>query len=67
MYQEYFLQKGVLILPIVAMLSFVLSFAAILLWTLRPGRKSEYEGLGELPLEAGADTKTEADKSGGMS
>ncbi len=52
MYQEFFIQKGVLILPIVAMLSFVLSFAAILVWSLRSARKMQYEQLAELPLEA---------------
>lgn len=50
MYQEFFLQKGVLILPIVAMSSFVLSFVAILLWSLRTAQKTQYETLAQLPL-----------------
>lgn len=54
MYQEYFIQKGVLILPIVAMLSFVLSFLAILAWSLRSASKKPYEELAALPLDSGA-------------
>lgn len=54
MYQEYFIQKGVVILPIVAMAAFVLSFLAVLVWSLRPARKLQYEALAELPLEGGA-------------
>ena len=50
MYQEYFIQKGTLILPIVAMLSFVLSFVAILLWSLRSTQSSQYADLALLPL-----------------
>jgi len=50
MYQEFFIQKGVLVLPIVAMLSFVLSFTAILLWSLRSTRKPQYEELAGMPL-----------------
>ncbi len=50
MYQEFFIQKGMLILPIVAMLSFVLSFVIILLWSLRPAQKPYYDGLAELPF-----------------
>lgn len=52
MYQEFFIQKGVLILPIVAMLSFVLSFAAILLWSLRAEQKPHYNGLAQLPIDS---------------
>jgi hypothetical protein len=50
MYQEFFIQKGVLVLPIVAMLSFVLSFMAILLWSLRSAQKPHYDDLAQLPL-----------------
>lgn len=50
MYQEYFIQKGTLILPIVAMLSFVLSFAAILIWSLRSTQSAQYAELSQLPL-----------------
>ncbi len=55
MYQEFFLQKGILILPIVAMLSFVLSFMAILVWSLRPTRAPQHEELSRLPLDGGTD------------
>lgn len=50
MYQEFFLQKGMLILPIVALMSFLLSFAAILWWSLRAARQPHYQELAELPL-----------------
>lgn len=50
MYQEYFIQKGVLVLPIVAMLAFVLSFIAIFVWSLRAARKPQYDELANLPL-----------------
>ena len=52
MYQEFFIQKGVLVLPIVAMASFVLSFIAILVWSLRGSNQPQYAQLAELPLEA---------------
>ena len=39
MYQEFFLQKGMLILPLVALMSFILSFVAILWWSLRAARQ----------------------------
>ena len=51
MYQEFFIQKGVLVLPIVAMLSFVLSFVAILVWSLRTTQTPHYDALGQLPLD----------------
>ena len=50
MYQEFFLQKGMLVLPIVALMSFILSFAAILWWSLRAARQPDYQALAELPL-----------------
>lgn len=51
MYQEFFLQKGVLVLPIVAMLSFGLAFIAILWWSLRMERKLHNQELAQLPLD----------------
>ncbi len=52
MYQEFFLQKGMLILPLVALMSFILSFVAILWWSLRAARQPDYQALAELPLSA---------------
>lgn len=52
MYQEFFLQKGMLVLPIVALMSFILSFAAILWWSLRATQQPHYQQLAELPLTA---------------
>lgn len=51
MYQEFFIQKGVLVMPIIAMLSFVLSFVAIFVWSMRAARKRQYDELAELPLQ----------------
>lgn len=57
MYQEFFLHKGVLILPIVAMASFALAFAAILLWSMHATRKEQYDALAHLPLADGSAQK----------
>jgi hypothetical protein len=51
MYQEFFLQKGVLILPIVAMMSFVGAFLAISWWSLRAAPQQQYAALSQLPLD----------------
>lgn len=60
MYQEFFMQKGVFVLPIVALLSFALSFMAILWWSLRASRQPYYEALAQLPLSGDGETPTAA-------
>ena len=50
MYHEFFSQKGVLVLPIVAMLAFVLSFVAVVLATYRKKKQSEFDSVAQLPL-----------------
>lgn len=58
MYQEFFLQKGVLVLPIVALLSFGLAFAAILWWSLRAEKKLHLQELAALPLAGDLEAPT---------
>lgn len=50
MYQEFFMSRGVLILPIVAMLTFLITFVAAAIYALRASRKEGYAELASLPL-----------------
>jgi hypothetical protein len=50
MYQEFFNGRGLLILPIVAMLAFLLTFIVAVLFTLRGSRRAVYTELAGLPL-----------------
>ena len=50
MYHEFYSQKGVLILPIVAMLAFVLSFVAVVFATYRKKPQRELDSVAQLPL-----------------
>lgn len=50
MYQEFFLGRGLLLLPIVAMLAFLVTFVAAVLFVLRGSRRDTYEALARLPL-----------------
>ena len=56
MYHEYFAGRGLLLLPIVAMLAFLITFVGLLFRTMQTSRKSEFEEFAALPLreEAGA-------------
>lgn len=49
MYHEFFTSKGVLFLPILAMLLFIATFAGIVAWALLRG--AQYNGLASLPLD----------------
>lgn len=50
MYQEFFLGRGLLLLPIVAMLSFLVTFVAAVVFVLRGSHRDTYETLARLPL-----------------
>ncbi|MBL8636456.1 MAG: CcoQ/FixQ family Cbb3-type cytochrome c oxidase assembly chaperone [Myxococcales bacterium] len=50
MYQEYFIQKGVLLLPIVAMLAFVVTFVTVVMATYRSQKRAEFDHMSQLPL-----------------
>lgn len=50
MYQEFFMSRGVLILPIVAMLTFLITFVVAAIYTLRASQKEAYAELASLPL-----------------
>lgn len=50
MYQEFFMSRGVLILPIVAMLTFLVTFVAAALFALRGSREQTYQELASLPI-----------------
>jgi cbb3-type cytochrome oxidase subunit 3 len=50
MYHEFFSGRGLLILPIVAMLSFLITFVAAVLHTLRSSQREAYAELAGLPL-----------------
>ncbi|MFO0574842.1 MAG: cbb3-type cytochrome c oxidase subunit 3 [Polyangia bacterium] len=50
MYHEFFSGRGLLILPIVAMLSFLITFVAAVLYTLRGSQRAAYAELAGLPL-----------------
>lgn len=50
MYQEFFMSRGVLILPIVAMLTFLVTFVVAAIHTLRASQKEAYAELASLPL-----------------
>ncbi len=56
MYHEYFAGRDLLLLPVVAMLAFLITFVGLLFHTLRQSRRPEFEELAALPLreEAGA-------------
>lgn len=60
MYQEFFMSRGVLILPIVAMLTFLITFVAAAISALRASRKEAYAELASLPLsdEEGGSART---------
>jgi hypothetical protein len=51
MYHEYFIQKGVLLLPIIAMLAFVATFVAVVLATYRSQKRAEFDHMSQLPKE----------------
>ena len=55
MYQEFFIQKGVLLLPVVAMLAFVVTFFSIVVATYRSSRRAELDTLSQLPLSDDSD------------
>jgi cbb3-type cytochrome oxidase subunit 3 len=55
MYHEYFIQKGVLLLPVVAMLAFVVTFFSIVVATYRSSRRAELDTLSQLPLSDDSD------------
>ena len=50
MYQEFFNQKGVLLLPILAMLAFVGTFLTVVIATYRSQRRAEFDKVAQLPL-----------------
>ncbi|HMY58445.1 MAG TPA: hypothetical protein PKL17_06485 [Pseudomonadota bacterium] len=50
MYHEFFSQKGVLVLPILAMLAFLLSFFAVVVATFRKKQASVFQSIAQLPL-----------------
>ena len=50
MYQEFFAGKGVLLLPILAMFLFAVTFCAVAVQALRRGKSEEYKELASLPL-----------------
>lgn len=50
MYQEFFTGRSILILPIVAMLAFLFTFIAAVLYTFRGAHQKAYAALAVLPL-----------------
>ncbi len=50
MYQEFFIQKGVLVLPILAMLAFVGTFLTVVIATYQSQRRAEFDKVAQLPL-----------------
>lgn len=50
MYHEFFSGRGLLVLPIVAMLSFLITFIVAVLLTLRGSQREAYAELAGLPL-----------------
>lgn len=57
MYHEYFIQKGVLLLPILAMLAFVGTFLAVVIATYRSQRRAEFDTMAQLPLGDDSDVR----------
>ena len=60
MYHEYFIQKGVLLLPIIAMLAFVATFVAVVLATYRSQKRAEFDHMWELPLGEDREVKIDS-------
>ena len=54
MYQQFFTDHGVLLLPILAMLLFAVTFLSVSLGAMRRSRRSAYGELAHLPLAADA-------------
>lgn len=63
MYHEFFTSKGVLVMPIVAMLLFCVTFTAAVAWTLLRKRQEAYKYLSNLPLAD--DAKNSLESGGG--
>ncbi|MFO0622307.1 MAG: cbb3-type cytochrome c oxidase subunit 3 [Polyangia bacterium] len=60
MYHEYFIQKGVLLLPIIAMLAFVATFVAVVLATYRSQKRAEFDHMSQLPLGEDGEVKIDS-------
>lgn len=60
MYHEYFIQKGVLLLPIIAMLAFVATFVAVVLATYRSQKRAEFDHMSQLPLGEDSEVKIDS-------
>lgn len=50
MYQEFFLGRGLLVLPIVAMLAFVFTFIGAVWFVLRSAHRDTYDALARMPM-----------------
>lgn len=51
MYQEFFSSKGVMMLPIIAMLLFCAVFSCAVAWTMWRGRRQHYDEMAKMPMQ----------------